>query len=294
MRIRSFEYRAAVDLADALQFLRQHGAETKLLAGGTDLVLAMKEKQVLPARVLSLHKVAELDFVSRQNGRLRLGALARHADLQAHAELRAAAPVLCEAAGSIGSWQIRNVATLGGNLCSASPAADSAPALLALEAQAVLVRAGAERVIPLSRFFKGPRETVLEPEEMLKEIVFARPGPRAHGCYLKLMRKKAVDLAVLGVAFQAEADEAGERLARVAIGLGGVAPTPLRAAEAENLLKGLTHQEALKALPEAAQAAVKAARPISDVRASAEYRRAMVQVYVSRAAKRVFQHLFSN
>jgi len=292
MRIRPFDYFAATSLNHALERLEHYGSEIKLLAGGTDLVLAMKEKKILPPKVLSLHKIRELDFVQEENGTVQIGALSRHADLAGNAMLNARFPILCEAVGSIGSWQIRNVATIGGNLCTASPAADSAPALLALDARVVIVDTEGEKEIPLISFFAGPGETVLKPNQLLKEIRIEQPKSRSAGCYLKLMRRKAVDLALVGVAFQAQVDQAGDKLTRVAVALGGVAPTPIRAPEAEAMLTGLSYDKALKEIPKAALAAVEATRPISDIRASADYRKAIVKAYIRQAADRILKVLF--
>jgi CO/xanthine dehydrogenase FAD-binding subunit len=291
MRIRPFEYHAAVNLEDALVQLGECGPDAKVLAGGTDLILAMKHKTVLPSRVISLNKVGELDFVREENSTVRIGALATHFELAKNALLNESVSMLCEAISLIGSWQIRNVATIGGNLCNASPAADSAAPLLALDARVVIADREGEKEMPLRSFFTGPGKTALAPNQLLKEILIARPHSPAAGCYLKLMRKKAVDLSLVGVAFQADADRAGEKLIRVAIGLGGVAPTPIRVPEAEAMLTGLKRNEVLKALPDAARAAVAAAKPINDIRASAEYRRAMVDVYVRRAGERVVKAL---
>jgi len=291
MRIRPFEYHAAVNLEDALSQLGEYGPEAKVLAGGTDLILAMKHKTVLPPRVISLKKVAELNFVRKENSTVRIGSLATHFQLSQSTLLQEDAAMLCEAVSLIGSWQIRSIGTIGGNLCNASPAADSAAPLLALDARVVIAGRDGEKEMPLQSFFTGPGETALAPTEILKEIIIEQPASPSAGCYLKMMRKKAVDLSIVGVAFQADVDETGEKLARVAIGLGGVAPTPIRASEAEAMLTGLTHNEALKALPDAAGAAVAAARPISDIRASAEYRRAIVDVYVRRAGERVVNAL---
>lgn len=293
MRIRPFEYYAATSQSDVLDKLAKYGPDAKVVAGGTDLVLAMKHKTILPRVVISLHKVSELDFVREEDSAIRIGALARLADLVTNAALHDSFPILCEAVSLIGSWQIRNVATLGGNICNASPAADSAAPLLALDAQVVIAGAEGEKKMPLRAFFTGPGATALKPNQLLKEIVVERPKARSAGCYLKLMRKKAVDLSLVGVAFQAETDQAAEKLTRVAIGLGGVAPTPIRAPEAEASLMGLSYDEALKVLPQAAQAAVAATRPISDVRASAEYRRAIVEVYVQRAGEKVLNALLN-
>ncbi len=286
MRLRAFQYAAAENLEHALEFLRAHGTETKLLAGGTDLVLAMKEKKVRPARVLSLHTLKELAAVIEEDGLLRIGALCRLADLEDHAGLRKRLPALSQAAASIGSWQIRNTATLGGNLCTASPAADSAPALLALEARVVLAGADKEETRPLDEFFLGPGDTILQPHQLLKEIRIPLPAGPSAGSYLKLTRKRAVDLALVGVACCARLDANG-RLNPVRIAMGGVAPTPVRAQGAEAILAGLDPATALKALEDAAQAAAREARPITDLRASARYRRDMVSVLVRRAAAQV-------
>ncbi|MEJ2170712.1 MAG: FAD binding domain-containing protein [Desulfobacterales bacterium] len=132
MRIRPFDYWEAPGLDEALNELQGSGPDVKVIAGGTDLVLNMKKKKILPRRVISLHNLSELDFVRTQGSEVRIGALSRHADIAAHPWLKNHLPIICEAVGLIGSWQIRNVGTIGGNLCNASPCADSAPALLAL------------------------------------------------------------------------------------------------------------------------------------------------------------------
>jgi CO/xanthine dehydrogenase FAD-binding subunit len=292
MRIRPFEYHAAQDVRDALEKMEDWGSRAKILAGGTDLVPALKKKKIQPACVISLHKLRELDYVRKADSQIRIGAMAKHGELARNPVLKNNCSILCEAVSLIGSWQIRSVATIGGNLCTASPAADSAGPLLVLDARAVIAGLDEEKEIPLASFFKGPGETVLQPAQLLKEIVIDLPKTRSAGCYLKLMRKKAVDLSLVGVAVQAELDGSETRLARVAIGLGGVAPTPIRAVEAEQALAGLTHEQAIKRVPVAARIAVEATRPISDVRASAGYRRAVVEVYVQKAVKAVLATLF--
>ena len=287
MRIRPFDYWAAPGLAEALNELDLHGADAKVIAGGTDLVLNLKKKAILPRRVISLHNLDELDFVKSDDSRVRIGALTKHADLAANPFLKQHLPILCEAVGLIGSWQIRNVGTIGGNICNASPAADSAPALLVLNAQLILASKTAEKKIPLDSFFSGPGETVLETGQILKEIVIELPKQRSAGCYLKLRRRKAVDVSLVGVAFQAETGSDGNTLAKVGIALGGVAPTPVRAPEAEAILVGLTLDEALTKVSDCAKIAVKAASPIDDVRASASYRRTIVDVFVHQCAQKV-------
>ena len=291
MRIRPFEYHAGNTLDDALVFLGRHGPETKIVAGGTDLVLLMKKKQVMPQQVFSLLNLKELDFVCEEGRTVRIGALTRHADLAAHGLLKDDFSILCQASGLIGSWQIRNVGTIGGNLCNASPSADSAPPLLALDARVVIAEAGREKEIPLSGFFSGPGTTVLEPHQIMKEIVLERPRNRSAGCYHKLRRRKAVDLSLASVALQAESDTDGRTLARVAIAMGGVAPTPIRAPEAEAVLIGRTYEDALKKIDDCVDAALAATRPIDDIRASAAYRRSVVASYVRQSAQKVLSTL---
>jgi carbon-monoxide dehydrogenase medium subunit len=251
----------------------------------------MKKKNIQPRRVISLHNLDELEFVQSDDSGVRIGALAKHADIAADPFLKQHLSILCEAVGLIGSWQIRNVGTIGGNLCNASPAADSAPPLLVLDAQLILASKTAEKKIPLESFFTGPGATILEPDQILKEIVIDPPKQPSAGCYLKLRRRKAVDVSLAGVAFQAETGSDGKTLAKVGIALGGVAPTPIRASEAEAVLVGLTLDEALTKVSDCAKIAVKAASPIDDVRATASYRRTIVNVFIHQCAQKVLTTL---
>jgi carbon-monoxide dehydrogenase medium subunit len=287
MRIRSFDYWEAPSLDDALTELEISGADAKVIAGGTDLVLNMKKKKILPRRVISLHNLKELDFVRAQNSEIHIGALSRHADIADHPLLKTHLPILCEAVGLIGSWQIRNVGTIGGNICNASPAADSIPPLMALNAQLIVASKTAEKKIPLGSFFTGPGETVLETGQILKEIVIELPKQRSAGCYLKLRRRKAVDVSLAGVAFQAETESDGKTLAKVAIALGSVAPTPIRVPDAEAVLTGLPVAEAMTKISDCAEIAAQTASPIDDVRASASYRRTIVAVFLQQCAQKV-------
>lgn len=292
MRIRPFDYYAATNLNDALERLEHYGRDARILAGGTDLVLAMKEGKTAPAHVVSLHRLKELDYVNREGSVIRIGSLAKHADLAVAPILKDNLPILCEAVRLIGSWQVRNVATIGGNLCTASPAADSAPPLLALGARAVIADRMGDRELDLGSFFKGPGETVLGPTELLKEIIIPCSKNSSAGCFLKLMRKKAVDLALVNVAFYAETDPSMSKLAQVAIAMGGVAPTPIRAPEAEASLLNLSYPEALEKILGAARLAMEATRPITDTRASADYRRIVVETFVRRAGEKTLNTLF--
>ncbi len=291
MRIRSFDYWEAPSLDEALTELTHSGTDVKVIAGGTDLVLNMKKKIILPPRIISLHNLKELDFIKIQDSKIRIGALSRHADLAANPLLRSHFPILCEAVGLIGSWQIRNVGTIGGNICNASPAADSVPALLVLDAQVILASKLAEKKIPLDAFFTGPGESVLEPDQILKEIVIKVPEHPSAGCYLKLRRRKAVDVSLAGVAFQAQTGTDGKTLTKVGIALGGVAPTSIRVAEAEAILVGLSLGEARAKISDCAKMTVQAASPIDDVRATASYRRTIIDAFFRQSARNVLNTL---
>lgn len=291
MRLPAFEYHSAVSLSDALEKLAQLGPHARVLAGGTDLVLRMKLRIEKGDQLVDIGKVRELAFIRKEGSTIRIGALTRFSDIAASETLRKHLPILSSAAEQIGSWQIRNRATIGGNLCSASPAADSAPALLALDARVVFVGPEGEANASLESFFTGPRTHILHPAQILKEIVIESSEGRSAGTYLKLMRRKAADLAMAGVAVQARLNPEEQTLAEVTIGLGGVAATPIRAKRAEAMLKGLSHAKALKVLPEAALMAAMGANP-SGRRIPEDYRRAIVEAYVKRGAKSVLETLF--
>ena len=294
MRIKPFDFRAPTNLADAIIQLDQAGSEAQILAGGTDLVLNLKKKNVLPKVLISLHQIKDLEYVEENNGTVHIGALSKHADLAANPILEKQMSILCQAVGLIGSWQVRNIGTIGGNLCNASPAADSAPPLLALDAEVVIVGPQGEKTIPMTSFFCGPGQTVMKSNEILKEIQIKTPSNRAAGCYQKLRRRKAVDISLAGVAFQVEVDSSGQVLEKVKIALGGVAPTPIRVPDAEACLIGLSIDDALEKIPMCAEAAVSAAKPIDDLRATADYKRTIVNVFVQRCAQKVLTALKNN
>ena len=292
MRIRPFEYHTAESLEDALHQLDRYGSNAKVLAGGTDLIVRMKKKVTLPQIIISLHQIKELDYVLEDGEFIRIGAATKFSTLMDHPVLKKHVPILCDAIAQIGSWQIRNVATIGGNLCNASPAGDSSVALLALNTRVLIAGKDREKVVDLNSFFTGPGTTVLEPTQLLKEIIIEKPKERSYGRYLKLMRRRTVDLALVSLAFQAEIHKDRDALTHVAIAMGGVAPTPIRAKTAESILVGLSYHDAITRLPEAAERAVEMTKPISDVRATAEYRKRIVGAYVLRAGKSVLHNLF--
>ena len=271
-------YLAPTSLVQALAALADTGGAT-ILAGGTDLMPQGHAGKVRPARsLLNIRRVPGLDTVAIDDGALRLGALVSAATLRAHALVREHAALVAEAADHFASAQIRNAATLGGNLCNASPAGDLAPALLALDAEvefASLGDAGAVRTrrVALADFFIGPGRTCRTAGELLcaVRVPLARPGHRAR--FYKGGTRPGLDISTISIALAVQRDDAG-RLHDVRIALGAVAPTPLRARRTEALLESQAPGAAL--IEQAASSAAAEATPIDDVRATAWYRRELV------------------
>lgn len=283
----SFDYVRATSAEDVRRLLLENGSAAKLLMGGTDLFPRMRDGLLRPNLVVDVKSVPGLRDIAydTQNGLLvgaavTLNVLASHPDVQEHY------PLLVEAANSVACYQVRNRATLGGNLCNASPAADMAPAALCLDAQVELYGAAGYRRVPVGDFFLGPGRTALEPGELMVAMRFPAPRAGSHGRYIKLGRNRAGDLAIVGVAV-CGCPDAANRVSghRFRIALASVAPVPMRAPAAEEAAaQNPLLEDWLQA---AADAAAKSASPIDDVRASAVYRREMVRNLVLRGLRYV-------
>jgi CO/xanthine dehydrogenase FAD-binding subunit len=275
--MRHTEYHRPRSLEEALR-LRQASPDARYIAGGTDVMVQIRSRNAArPSALVSLSSIPELRGITVDGG-ARIGATTPIHELTAHRALRERYPVLVEAVSRLGSPQIRNVATLGGNLCNASPCADSATPLLVLEARVRLCSAAGQRELPLERLFLGAGQTCLAPSELLTEILLPPPAPTARATFKKKGRVR-MDLALASVSVLVELD--GDICRRVRIAAGSVAPTPLRLTEVEVLLAGKPLSPEL--LDAAAALASRSVAPISDLRCSAEYRRQIVGVYVKRA-----------
>lgn len=286
--MRDFEYHAPRTLDEALQLLAQHREKARVLAGGTDLVLMMTDRVVAPEHVIDIKNLGELTrFEWGADGSLTVGAATPFRTLETDKRVRDTFPGLAESAGEVGSWQIRNLGTIGGNLCTASPSAEIAPILLALDAEAEIAGGKGRRTVPLRQFHTGVRRTVLEPDELLVSVKVPAPQGRAGSHYIKLKEREKMDIAFVGVASAVELEGGDGVVKNARIALGAVAPTPIRAEEAEAKLRGQRLTDEL--LAEAGRLAAQAAKPISDVRASAEYRREMVDVLTRRTLKQALQ-----
>jgi carbon-monoxide dehydrogenase medium subunit len=283
--VRRFEL-ALPDSLEACQQALADGPDIKLVAGGTDLLPQMKNGVLKPRRVVDLSALPELKILElAPDGNLRVGAGVTARRLEQAAELHNGFQGLAESAALVGSFQIRNLATLGGNLANAAPSADMAPPLLALEAEFLVAGPKGSRRVPAADFFLGVRRTQLAPDEMLVEIIIPAPAPRSGGTYVRHTPRRELDIAVVGIASQLTLDGGACRKARIA--LGAVAPVPVRATEAEARLEGQEITPEL--IEEAAQLAVKAASPISDQRGSAEFRKHLVRVLTRRTLTTAYQ-----
>ena len=254
------------------------------IAGGTDIVPTFRDLGSKPVRLIDLGLIEELRGVEEEEGYVLIGPTTTHSQILASKLVEEAAPALHDAARWIGSVQIRNRGTVGGNLCNASPAADSAPPLLVHAAEAHIVSLEEGHWIPLQELFKGPKMTALEKNEILGGLRF--PLMKGAGSsFQRIGRRRGFTLSVVNAAVYAERDS--DRLKEARIALGSVAPTPIRAPTVENKIRGRTMSEEL--IEEAAAGCVEAAKPIDDIRGTAEYRRDMVGVLVKRAMREAWR-----
>jgi carbon-monoxide dehydrogenase medium subunit len=242
-------------------------------------MVRVREGKVRPAALVSLGRIAELATVEA-GPPIVIGGGVRVADLEVHAAVARALPVLVQATRTLGSVQIRNAATIGGNLCNASPCADLAPPLLVCEARVRLASAGGTRELPLRDFFTGPRASILEPGEILAAVVVDAPAPAARAVFMKKGRV-AMDIAIASIAVLLELD--GARCTKARVAAGSLGPTPMRLPNVEKALEGKTLDD--RAIAEARAAAEQDVKPISDVRAGADYRRHLAGAFVERGVR---------
>lgn len=266
-------------LEEALGQREQYQRDALPIAGGQSLLVLLRNKLIDPMVLIDLERLGALRGVERKADGTSIGAMNTIYNLMSSPEVRAAAPLLSQAAHRVGSTAIRNLGTIGGNLCHNEPGADLPPALLALNAAVELRSRKRTRKVPLGEFFRGYFETVVAPDEILCSVEIPPPPAKSSGVYLK-HAISAEDLAIAGVAVVLVPGEGG-KAREVRIGLGGVAPAPFRASKAESALAGATLDDA--AIREAAEIASSEADPMTDPHGSAEYRRKMVKVLVRRA-----------
>ncbi len=278
MRIPKFEYFSPSSIEEACSLLYKYKNEAKLLAGGTDLFVKMKKKEVLPKVVINLKGIEGLDQVrwDEKEG-LIIGPLVTHDTIVHHPVVKEKFDFFAETCFKIGTRQVRNMGTLAGNLCNASPSSDAAAPLLVLEGKLKLIHLYGERVVSLQEFFVGPFQTILEPQEMVVEVRIPKPPPRSAGAYQYLHKASSVGETLVGAAVFLTLNPEDRTCREARIGLSSVAPTPIRAKAAERILNGSRLEE--KVIKEASQVASEEIQP----RSRPWYRREMSKVLVEQA-----------
>lgn len=276
-----FEYRTPKSLKEVQANLKEFGSDAKVIAGGTALVIMMKQRLVRPTCLISLRSVRGLDGIAQKDGGLRIGGLTTHRAVESSSVVRRRFPILAETYRHVATIRVRNMATVGGGLAHADPNQDPPPTLIALGATVKATSADGSRVIPIDDFFTDYYETVLKPEEIISEVFVPKLPANTGGAYLKFLPRTADDYATVSAAAVVTLDKAKKVVSEVRIALGSVGTTPIRAVDAEAVLRGQPPKA--DAIREAAEKARAAVDPVSDFRGSAAYKKDMAVVFVRRA-----------
>ncbi|MGB9725377.1 MAG: FAD binding domain-containing protein [Fervidicoccaceae archaeon] len=282
----SFNYYEPRTIDEALKLLSELSPEVRILAGGTDLIVKMKARQVEPKNIINIKRIEGLRYITEEKGKIKIGALATWRDLEKSWQISKKIPALFDAISVMGSVQVRSMATIAGNLCNASPAADSAPPLLVHGAIVKASSIRGTREIPLDKFFLSPGKTILMPDEIVVEIEIPVPPQRSSSAFLKLSRT-AMDLAKASAAAYLEVEDG--KVVDAKIALGAVAPRPVRSLSAEAELIGKPATEETFSL--ASRQVVKDISPIDDIRSTASYRKKVSPILVEDALKLAFSRI---
>jgi carbon-monoxide dehydrogenase medium subunit len=279
--MKAFEFVAARDARHAVSLLAEHGPSAKVIAGGTDLLADLKLAPETPRVMVDISRAPDLKGIEVRDDGLAIGALVTHTEIMRSPLIRELFPALVDAAHTIGAVQTRNLGTLGGNLVTAVPSLDSGPTLIALEARVTVLGSAGKRQMPLADFFTGPRTTVLKAGELLTEIVIPKKNLGKPASFQKFGLRKGQALALVNIAASSWLDKDQSSFVEPRIALGAVAPKVIRALQAEAYLEGRAATP--ETMHEAGRIAAGEAKPISDFRASADYRRELIAVLTRRA-----------
>ncbi|MGD1967351.1 MAG: xanthine dehydrogenase family protein subunit M [Desulfobacterales bacterium] len=292
--MKQFQYLTPKTLDEAISLHVSHGESAKYIAGGTDVMVKIKEGKLAPEYLISLKHIIGQDqpFLNQESGELYIGAFCTHGSIEASPLIQHQYPIIHDAVKNIGSVQIRNVATIGGNLVNAVPSADGAIPLIALDAKAHIYGTKGQRSVELRRFFLGPGQCDLEAGEILTEIVIPPLLPRTGSAYVKHGRREAMELPMLGVGVLLSLEKDMLTCAKARICLGVAAPTPFRALGAEKYLKGKTIHES--SLAEAGRIAGQESKVRDSIRGVAWYRREMVGVLAKRMGLKALERAQKN
>jgi carbon-monoxide dehydrogenase medium subunit len=283
----NFTYIEPSTMEEALEFLEQHGDESKILAGGCSLVLLLKHGFVAPEYVVSIRKIPGLQSVKHENGQLRIGAMVAHRVLELSDEIKMVQPMLPEMASCIGQVQVRNLGTIGGNLCHAEYRADPPAAMVALNAKVELASKTGTRTVPVSEFINDYYLTNIESDEILTQIVVPDLPPKSFCKYMRVSPRSVMEEPTVTVAAVSVPDGVS-KLKELRLALGAIASKPFRVREAEELLMNKDLNE--DSMKEAASIAAKASNPMDDMHGPADWKRELVKVHVYRVLKIIQKH----
>jgi aerobic carbon-monoxide dehydrogenase medium subunit len=284
-----FEYRTPKSLKEVHATLKEFGSDAKLIAGGTSLVIMMRQRLVRPNCLVSLRSVRGLNSIEISDGGIRVGGLATHREVESSSLVRRRLPLLAETYHHVATIRVRNMATVGGGLAHADPNQDPPPTLIALGATVKATSGDGSRIIPLDDFFTDYYETVLKPDEIVTEVFIPKMAPNSAGAYLKFLPRTADDYATVSAAAVLTMDKSRKIISDVRIALGSVGVTPIRATAAETVLRGQPVKA--EAFAEAGEKAKEAVDPVSDFRGSAAYKKEMAGVFVRRALEKAWATL---
>ncbi len=284
MMIPPFEYKTPRTAEEAVELLWKAGGKAKLIAGGTDLVIRLRNEGQAPPLLIDPTRIEELRKIEEKNGKISIGAAVTHSEIASSSLVKKYGGILSDAASEIGSPQIRNLGTIGGNIVNASPAADTIPPLMVLNAMGRVVSREGEKEVPLSELFKGPYESNLKPYELLAQIVFQKLSPAMRSGFIRLARRGAMAIARISVAVVLKMESKERRIEDIRIAVGSVTPTPQRMPEAEVFLKGESPDE--EVLQKASLKISEAMIRKSGIRPSTSYKRPVVEALFLRAMRK--------
>lgn len=288
IRMKTFDYYEAKSVGEAITVLSESGLLTKVVAGGTDLILQIRAGITSPKRLVGITQINTLkSIISNDHNQIEIGAATTLHRVSRSALIQSGYQMIAEAAGIVGSRQIRNLATIGGNNCSAVPSADTAPPLLAAETKVEILDCEGSRLLQIEDFYTGPKKSILSPKELLIKFILPPPPKKFGTVYLRFCPRNAMNLAVVGVAVAIELESDTNYIKKARVALGGVAPTPIRVYETEYLLEG--KKVSRKLIEQAALATTSAISPISDHRSTMENRYNLSKVLSARAISMAIQ-----
>ncbi len=283
-----FEYRTPETFTEACRILGEWGSRGKIIAGGTDLVISLRKGETQPRVLIDITQVPELRRIEEGAGKIHIGAAVTHREVASSKLVQRYGKVLSTAASWVGSPQIRNLGTIGGNIINASPAADTVPALMVLNASAKVICSGRVRELPLSELFQGPYQSSLNPGELLAQISFPKLTSDFNTGFIRLARREAMTIARMSVAVVIQMARGEDRVEEVRISMGAVTPTPHRMSEAESILKGKTPDEGT--MKKAAQCISKTMVRWSGVRPSTPYKAPVVEALFLRCMRQALEN----